>query len=57
MFRIGHLGGSNDLTILATLTACEMGLKLAGVSLAASGVQAAMDYFTAHPTAAPAPKS
>ena len=31
MFRIGHLGDSNDLTLLATLAGCEMGLKLAGV--------------------------
>ena len=54
MFRIGHLGDSNDLTLLATLTGCEMGLKLASVKLGASGVQAAMDYFAEH--AAPAPK-
>ena len=47
MFRIGHLGDSNDLTLLATLAGCEMGLKLAGVRLAASGVQAAMDRFAA----------
>jgi alanine-glyoxylate transaminase/serine-glyoxylate transaminase/serine-pyruvate transaminase len=26
-----------------------MGLKLSGVKLAGSGVQAAMDYFSAHP--------
>jgi alanine-glyoxylate transaminase/serine-glyoxylate transaminase/serine-pyruvate transaminase len=31
---------------LATLAGCEMGLKLAGVKLAASGVQAAMNYFS-----------
>ena len=31
MFRIGHLGDCNDLTLLATLAGCEMGLKLAGV--------------------------
>jgi len=49
MFRIGHLGDSNDLTLLATLAGCEMGLKLAGVALAGSGVQAAMDFFSAHP--------
>ncbi len=47
MFRIGHLGSSNDLTLLATLAGCEMGLKQVGVALAASGVQAAMDYFSA----------
>ncbi len=45
MFRIGHLGDSNDLTLLATLAGCEMGLRLSGVPLAASGVQAAMDHF------------
>jgi alanine-glyoxylate transaminase / serine-glyoxylate transaminase / serine-pyruvate transaminase len=48
MFRIGHLGDSNDLTLLATLAGCEMGLKLSGVKLAGSGVQAAMDYFASH---------
>jgi alanine-glyoxylate transaminase/serine-glyoxylate transaminase/serine-pyruvate transaminase len=49
MFRIGHLGNSNDLTILATLAGCEMGLKLAGVNLAGSGVQTAMAHFASHP--------
>ena len=52
MFRIGHLGDSNDLTLLATLAGCEMGLKLAGVPLAGSGVLAAMDHFSAQPQAA-----
>ena len=52
MFRIGHLGDSNDLTLLATLAGCEMGLKLAGVPLAGSGVLAAMDHFSAHAEAA-----
>ncbi|HSV44757.1 MAG TPA: aminotransferase class V-fold PLP-dependent enzyme, partial [Ramlibacter sp.] len=49
MFRIGHLGDCNDLTLMAALAGCEMGLKLAGVKLAGSGVQAAMDYFAGHP--------
>jgi alanine-glyoxylate transaminase / serine-glyoxylate transaminase / serine-pyruvate transaminase len=49
MFRIGHLGDCNDLTLIAALAACEMGLKLAGVALAGSGVQAAMAYFVNHP--------
>jgi alanine-glyoxylate transaminase/serine-glyoxylate transaminase/serine-pyruvate transaminase len=52
MFRIGHLGNSNDLTLLAALAGCEMGLKLAGVPLAGSGVQAAMEHFAAHPAVA-----
>lgn len=45
MFRIGHLGDCNDLTLMATLTGCEMGLQLAGVTLQSSGVLAAMDYL------------
>jgi len=48
MFRIGHLGEANDLTLMATLAGCEMGLKLAGVPLAGSGVAAAMQYLTTH---------
>lgn len=46
MFRIGHLGEANDLSLMATLSGCEMGLKLAGVPLKSSGVIAAMDYLT-----------
>ncbi|NSX14358.1 aminotransferase class V-fold PLP-dependent enzyme [Cupriavidus taiwanensis] len=48
MFRIGHLGDCNDLTLMATLAGCEMGLKLAGVPLAGSGVAAAMASLQAH---------
>ncbi len=54
MFRIGHLGDSNDLTLLATLAGCEMGLQLAGVRLAASGVTAAMQHFAQNPGPKPA---
>lgn len=53
MFRIGHLGDCNDLTVVATLAACEMGLQLSGVKLQGSGVHAAMQYFSQHPIAAP----
>lgn len=49
MFRIGHLGDCNDLTLIAALSACEMGLRLCGVPLADSGVAAAMAYFADHP--------
>ncbi len=52
MFRIGHLGDCNDLTLMAALSGCEMGLKLSGVKLAGSGVQSAMDYFAANPAPA-----
>ena len=48
MFRIGHLGDCNDLTLVATVAGCEMGLKLAGVKLAGSGVHALMDHFSEH---------
>lgn len=57
MFRIGHLGDCNDLTLMAALAGCEMGLKAAGVKLAGSGVQAAMDYFGNHPAAVPLKKA
>jgi alanine-glyoxylate transaminase/serine-glyoxylate transaminase/serine-pyruvate transaminase len=46
VFRIGHLGDTNDLTIVATLAGVEMALKLAGVPHKADGVRAAMAYFT-----------
>ena len=47
MFRIGHLGDCNDLTLMAALAGCEMGLKLAGVKLRDSGVAAAMEHLAA----------
>jgi alanine-glyoxylate transaminase / serine-glyoxylate transaminase / serine-pyruvate transaminase len=50
MFRIGHLGDSNDLTILAALAGCEMGFKLMAIKIPMSGVNAAMDYFSNHQT-------
>lgn len=46
VFRIGHLGDCNELTVLAALAGCEMSLKLAGAHVDASGVVAAMDYFS-----------
>jgi alanine-glyoxylate transaminase/serine-glyoxylate transaminase/serine-pyruvate transaminase len=49
MFRIGHLGDCNDLTLMAALSGVEMGLQLAGVATAGSGVLAAMAYFAQHP--------
>lgn len=53
MFRIGHLGDCNDLTLLGALAGCEMGLQLSGVKLAGSGVTAAMSYFAGHPAKQP----
>ena len=46
VFRIGHLGDTNDLTIIATLAGVEMSLSLAGVPYKPAGVVAAMGYFT-----------
>ena len=45
MFRIGHLGDINDLTLLGALAGTEMALELAGVPHKKGGVQAAMDYI------------
>jgi alanine-glyoxylate transaminase / serine-glyoxylate transaminase / serine-pyruvate transaminase len=42
VFRIGHLGDINDLTVIAALAGVEMGLGLAGVPHKPGGVQAAM---------------
>ncbi|MFC6671620.1 pyridoxal-phosphate-dependent aminotransferase family protein [Marinobacterium aestuariivivens] len=45
VFRIGHLGDFNDLTLLGTLAGVEMGLACAGVPHNKGGVQAAIDYL------------
>jgi alanine-glyoxylate transaminase/serine-glyoxylate transaminase/serine-pyruvate transaminase len=45
LFRIGHLGDFNDLTLMGTLAGVEMGLGLAGVPAKKEGVQAAMEYL------------
>lgn len=42
IFRIGHLGDINDLTLIGTLGGVEMGLELAGIPFQAGGCQAAM---------------
>ncbi|VIO76615.1 Serine-pyruvate aminotransferase [Bradyrhizobium ivorense] len=42
VFRIGHLGECNELTLLGALTGVEMGLSVAGVPHRAGGVEAAM---------------
>jgi alanine-glyoxylate transaminase / serine-glyoxylate transaminase / serine-pyruvate transaminase len=47
VFRIGHLGDFNDLTLMGTLSGVEMGLELAGVPHKKGGVLAAMDHLAA----------
>lgn len=47
VFRIGHLGDFNDLSLIGTLGGVEMGLAAAAVPHRAGGVQAAVDYLAA----------
>ncbi len=47
VFRIGHLGDFNDLTLMGTLAGVEMGLELAGVPHRKAGVPAAMEFLAA----------
>jgi alanine-glyoxylate transaminase/serine-glyoxylate transaminase/serine-pyruvate transaminase len=46
VFRIGHLGDFNDLTLAGTLAGVEMGLELAGVPHKKGGVLAAFEHLT-----------
>jgi alanine-glyoxylate transaminase/serine-glyoxylate transaminase/serine-pyruvate transaminase len=45
MFRIGHLGDLNDLSLVGTLSGVEMGLSAFGVPPSASGVLAAQEML------------
>ncbi|MFQ5759475.1 MAG: pyridoxal-phosphate-dependent aminotransferase family protein [Acidiferrobacterales bacterium] len=45
VFRIGHLGDFNDLTLAGTLSGVEMGLALSGIPFKANGVSAALEYL------------
>jgi alanine-glyoxylate transaminase/serine-glyoxylate transaminase/serine-pyruvate transaminase len=47
VFRIGHLGDFNDLTLAGTLSGVEMGLAVAGVPHKKGGVDAAIEYLAA----------
>jgi alanine-glyoxylate transaminase/serine-glyoxylate transaminase/serine-pyruvate transaminase len=46
VFRIGHLGDMNDLTLIGALGGVEMGMQIAGVPHKPGGTRAAMDYLT-----------
>ena len=46
IFRIGHLGDLNDLTLVGALSGVEMGLRLFGFENARGGVDAALEYLT-----------
>ena len=56
VFRIGHLGDFNDLTLAGTLAGVEMGLALAGVPYKKGGVLAALEHMAESATAAAAPR-
>ena len=47
IFRIGHLGEINELTLIGALAGVEMGLSLADVPHQKGGVAQAMSYLTA----------
>ena len=47
VFRIGHLGDFNDLTLAGTLSGVQMGLELAGVAIDPTGLQAALEVLSA----------
>jgi alanine-glyoxylate transaminase/serine-glyoxylate transaminase/serine-pyruvate transaminase len=47
VFRIGHLGDFNDLMLAGTLCGVEMGLRIAGVTVRGSGVEAALEVLAA----------
>jgi alanine-glyoxylate transaminase/serine-glyoxylate transaminase/serine-pyruvate transaminase len=44
-FRIGHLGDCNELSLLAALSGCEMGMTAFGIPLKGSGVLAAQELL------------
>ena len=46
VFRIGHLGDLNDLSLIGTLAGVEMGLELGSVEHTKGGVAAAMQYLS-----------
>jgi alanine-glyoxylate transaminase/serine-glyoxylate transaminase/serine-pyruvate transaminase len=45
VFRIGHMGDCNALSLLAAISGCEMGMKAFGIKLKGSGVLAAQELL------------
>ncbi len=45
VFRIGHLGDTNELTVMGALTGVEMSFEIAGIPHKKGGVAAAMSYL------------
>ena len=57
VFRIGHLGECNELTLLGALSGVEMGLSAAGVPHRSGGVDAAMKSLEDFRAASNAPSA
>lgn len=45
VFRIGHLGDCNTLSLMAAISGCEMGMKAMGIKLKGSGIVAAQEVM------------
>ncbi|MDT7774311.1 MAG: alanine-glyoxylate transaminase / serine-glyoxylate transaminase / serine-pyruvate transaminase, partial [Pseudonocardiales bacterium] len=45
VFRIGHLGHFNDLTLAGTLAGVQLGLQLGGVPIKPGGVESALELL------------
>ncbi|MBD9641756.1 alanine--glyoxylate aminotransferase family protein [Ensifer sp. ENS07] len=56
VFRIGHLGECNELTLLGAISGVEMGLELCGVPHKKGGLDAAMRSLTGNGEAAQSPE-
>ena len=48
VFRIGHLGDFNDLTLIGTLGGIEIGLSICNIPHRAGGLQTAIDYLNSN---------
>ena len=46
VFRIGHLGDLNDLSLMGALAGVEMGLKQSGIPYKSGGIMAAIDFLS-----------
>ena len=46
VFRIGHMGDLNDLTMAGTLAGVEMGLKMSGIPYKSGGIMAALNFLS-----------
>ena len=45
VFRVGHLGDLNDLSLMGTLSGVELGMRVASVPYGAGGLDAALSVL------------